>query len=142
MRKGYDGRQVVTVLNNDGENGATRTLSLSNGQTGYNSSMEVTDIISCTNSTVDGDGVLEITVEKGLPNVFFPASLLAEQGFDCRVATGVKTTYASTATGTAPPTPTSTSTSKPKKSGARRLRGWGALIGLEVCCLMVIAKML
>jgi alpha-amylase len=39
MRKGYDGRQVITILNNDGENGAARVLGLDNAKTGYNASM-------------------------------------------------------------------------------------------------------
>lgn len=122
MRKGYDGRQVITVLNNDGESGTSRSLSLSNEKTGYNGSIMVTDVINCTNSTVDGNGTLEVTIANGLPNVFYPARLLADS-----------TICHSTRTATVP-TATATSTSKPKKSRAVRLDDWGTILGLQICC--------
>jgi alpha-amylase len=121
MRKGYDGRQVITVLNNDGEAGVSRALSLSNEQTGYNSSIVVTDVISCTNLTVDGNGTLSVTIANGLPNVFYPASLLADS-----------TICHSTTTATLP-SATATSSPKPKKNGAVKVGDWDKLAFLGVC---------
>ena len=120
------------MLNNDGENGVSRSLSLSNEETGYNASMVVTDLISCTNSTVDENGALVIVIASGLPKVFYPASLAAS----ATCLSAVKT-----ATTTLPPA-TSTATSKPKKSGAIKASDWNGMAPLGVCFwVMVVALM-
>jgi hypothetical protein len=126
MRKGYDGRQVITVLNNDGEGGASRQLSLSNEQTGYNASMVVTDIISCTNSTVDDNGTLGVVIANGLPTVFYPASLLADS-IICHSST--TTTH---------PSATASSTSSAKKNSARKLNDWKGPAILGMCSWMMV----
>jgi alpha-amylase len=125
MRKGYDGRQVITVLNNDGEDGASRVLLLSNEKTGYNASMVVTDVVSCTNSTVDGNGTLEVVIANGLPHVYYPASLIPDDSTLCLKKT--------TTTTTTLPSATSTTTSKPKKSGAIKVNTWSGLAALWIC---------
>jgi hypothetical protein len=70
--------------------------------------------------------------ENGLPNVFYPASLLAADSIICH-----STTASSVPTTTA--TSTSTSTSKPKKSRAARLDCWAKILGLEISCWTIIA---
>jgi alpha-amylase len=77
MRKGFDGSQVVTVLANDGILGASRTITLQNAnKTGFLAGDVVTDVISCTNSTVDEKGDLTVTIKGGMPSVFYLASHL------------------------------------------------------------------
>jgi alpha-amylase len=122
MRKGFDGRQVITILNNDGENGTSRDLSLSTEKTGYNASMVVTDVVSCTNTTVDGNGTLVVVITNGLPKVFYPASLAGSA--TCLSALSTATTTL--------PSATSTATSKPKKSGATKIADWNGLAPLGV----------
>ena len=129
MRKGYDGRQVITVLNNDGENGASRRLSLSNEQTGYNASMVVTDIVSCTNTTVDGNGTLEVVIANGLPKVFYPATLVDSMNCPRRTTTTL-------------PSALSTATSKPKNSGTVKVTDWSGLVALEICLWAMVGIMM
>jgi alpha-amylase len=131
MRKGYDGRQVITVLNNDGENGVSRGLSLSNEQTGYNASMVVTDIVSCTNTTVDGNGTFEVVIANGLPKVFYPATLV--DSTSCLRMTTTTTTL---------PSASSTATSKPKKSGAMKVADWSGLTAMVICLWAMVGIMI
>ena len=132
MRKGYDGRQVITVLNNDGENGGSRGLSLSNEQTGYNASMVVTDIVSCTNTTVDSNGTFEVVIMNGLPKVFYPATLV--DSTSC-----LRTT---TTTTTTLPSASSTATSKPKKSSAMKVADWSGLVALGIWLWAMVSIMI
>ena len=78
------------MLNNDGESSASRTLSRSKEKTGYNVSMTVTDIISCTNSLVDGNGTLEGVIENR-SIVAQPSELAAPLffGFEVAVVVGM-----------------------------------------------------
>ncbi|KAI9734150.1 MAG: hypothetical protein M1818_006645 [Claussenomyces sp. TS43310] len=78
LRKGINGSQVVTVLTNRGEAGQASVLSLSMNATGYDPGMVVTDVVSCSNATVDGNGTLSVKIDSGLPTVFYPASLLVD----------------------------------------------------------------
>jgi len=70
MRKGFEGRQVVTVLSSLGENGTNYNLML---PTAYESGLTVTDVLSCSNYTVDQTGQLNLPMNKGEPLVLFPA---------------------------------------------------------------------
>jgi alpha-amylase len=82
MRKGFDGSQVVTILNNDGISGASRTISLpSSNKTGFAAGDIVTDVISCKNSTVDSKGDLQVTISGGMPVIFYAAKNLVNSGF-------------------------------------------------------------
>lgn len=73
MRKGFEGRQTVTVLSSSGERGGPYTLTL---PTAYQSGLVVTDVLTCTNLTVSQEGQLNVPMDKGLPHVFFPAAKL------------------------------------------------------------------
>lgn len=74
MRKGYTGKQTVTVLSNLGTSGSAYNLSLSN--TGFRAGSVVTDIISCTNITVNSSGRIAVPMASGEPRILYPSSVL------------------------------------------------------------------
>lgn len=69
MRKGYDGSQLITVLNNLGVSGTSYTLNLAD--TGWKSGQVVYDLLSCTSTTVASDGTLHVPIFSGLPRVYY-----------------------------------------------------------------------
>lgn len=79
MRKGFDGFQVVGVFSNLGEGGGAYTLSLGS-VTGFTAGEEVVEIVSCRGYTVDGSGNLGVSMEGGLPRVFYPKAQLVGSG--------------------------------------------------------------
>ena len=76
LRKGNNGAQVITVINNDGASGQARNITLPSASTGFAAGDVLTEVVSCKNTTVDASGNLDITIQNGLPNVFYPAKLL------------------------------------------------------------------
>ncbi|EDN03717.1 alpha-amylase A precursor [Histoplasma mississippiense (nom. inval.)] len=70
MRKGFDGKQIITVLSNLGSGGASYTLQL--GGTGYPAGMRVTDIYTCTSSVVASNGQLPVPMGAGEPRILYP----------------------------------------------------------------------
>ncbi|KAF7714182.1 Alpha-amylase [Penicillium ucsense] len=77
ISKGVQGRQVVTVLTNQGEQGGAYTLRL---PASFNAMTGVTEIITCTNYTVSFEGELVVNMNKGEPRVFFPTQLMPGTG--------------------------------------------------------------
>lgn len=77
-RKGTDGTQMIGVFNNYGASGGSYTLTLSG--TGYSAGQSVTEIFTCTQVTVDGNGNLAVPMAGGLPRVFYPTSVLPGSG--------------------------------------------------------------
>ncbi|KAF2707853.1 glycoside hydrolase family 13 protein [Pleomassaria siparia CBS 279.74] len=69
MRKGFDGKQVVSVFTNNGASAYSYTLNLAN--TGWASGTAVVEILSCAQVIVAGDGTLPVAMEGGLPRVYF-----------------------------------------------------------------------
>ena len=98
MRKGANGSQVITVLTNNGENEDDWTLDLENH--GFTSGTQVTDILTCTEMTVNSSGVLSIPMRSGLPKVIYPTQLLQNsslcgiKSLDAASMTAVITSYA------------------------------------------------
>lgn len=88
MRKGSSGKQVITVLNNLGEEGASYNLSLAGTSTGLGSKVQMTDIVGCGTVTTGTDGSLEVPMEGGLPRVYYPSSMLTGSGLCGSVGTG------------------------------------------------------
>lgn len=78
MRKGNKGQQVITVLNNNGA--FTEDFELHLSGHGLSSGVQVTEILTCTNVTVDASGILTVSMGSGLPKVFYPTRLLADSG--------------------------------------------------------------
>lgn len=68
FRKGTDGKQIVSVITNGGENSGTSTLKLAG--TGWRAGTEVVEILTCRRSTVAQDGSLEVAMDSGLPRVY------------------------------------------------------------------------
>ena len=108
MRKGYNGSQIITVLNNFGVLSPNYTLPLSG--TGFTAGMEVTDLLSCTNSTINSSNTLDVSMRQGLPQVFYPTQLLAGSGM-CGTTKKVTKTSGFASPGT--PSPSSSSGSHP-----------------------------
>jgi alpha-amylase len=115
LKKGLNGTQSITIINNDGASGKSRNITLGSTSTGFVPGDILTDVVSCTNTTVDSNGNLEVSIENGLPNVFYPAKLLVGS----TICVNGKTTFV------APVVPQSTSTStatgtttKPTGSGS------------------------
>ena len=70
LRKGNEGRQLVTVLSNSGQQQGPYELYI---PTAYIPGEVVTDVVSCTNITVNEYAQLIVPMDKGVPHVFFPA---------------------------------------------------------------------
>ncbi|KLJ06930.1 alpha-amylase A type-3 [Blastomyces silverae] len=78
MRKGFDGKQIITVLSNLGSGGASYTLQL--GGTGYPAGMRVTDIYTCTTAVVSSNGEVSVSMAAGEPRILYLSERLAGSG--------------------------------------------------------------
>lgn len=74
LRKGFDGGQVITVLNNNGEDQPSFTLNVTDH--GYASGVVLTEILACTNVTVNKHGDIILPMDDGQPRILYPASLM------------------------------------------------------------------
>jgi alpha-amylase len=77
VRKGIQGRQMLTVYSTQGEQGGGYTLNLA---VSYPPGQVITEVISCTNITVDHIGTLQVPMGQGLPKVFWPADQMGGSG--------------------------------------------------------------
>lgn len=77
-RKGFDGSQVITVLNNNGVSAADFTLQVSDH--GFAAGVILTEILTCVNVTVNETGYLNVPMGQGKPKVLYPATLLFNSG--------------------------------------------------------------
>jgi len=71
VRKGIQGRQMLSVYSTQGEPGREYVLNLA---VSYEPGQVVTEVLSCTNITVDKLGTLQVPMGQGLPKVFWPAN--------------------------------------------------------------------
>ncbi|KAJ5584238.1 uncharacterized protein N7459_004038, partial [Penicillium hispanicum] len=78
MRKGYAGKQTITVVSNLGAGGSQYTLFLPN--TGFDAGAVVTEVITCTNITVNGSGHVAVPMASGAPRILYPSSALQGSG--------------------------------------------------------------
>ncbi|KAJ5221488.1 uncharacterized protein N7469_010375 [Penicillium citrinum] len=74
MRKGYKGKQTITILSNKGSNGDGYDFNLPN--TGYDAGTKLTEIITCSSITVADDGKVPVSMNKGQPRILYPSSEL------------------------------------------------------------------
>ena len=152
LKKGLNGTQAITIINSDGASGKSRNITLGSTSTGFAAGDVLTDVVSCQNTTVDSNGDLEVTIQNGLPNVFYPAKLLVGSticvnGKTTFVAPVVpQSTSTSTATGTtSKPTggPSSTaSSSSPAtslKSGAEKGLHQIGMMSMIFCAVLILA---
>jgi len=104
LRRGDKDRQVVTVLTNGGTNATDLKLALGMSETGFSSGTLLTDVLSCTNYTVDSTGSIALSMSAGLPLVLYPATSLQNSSLcgtgGLRFAEGHQTVTATTYTST------------------------------------------
>jgi alpha-amylase len=79
MRKGFGGKQIVSVYTNKGVSG-TGTLTIQASNSGFTAGQQLTEVITCSAKTADGNGNLVITYSGGLPSVLYPTAALAGSG--------------------------------------------------------------
>ncbi|CZT18071.1 related to alpha-amylase A precursor [Ramularia collo-cygni] len=79
MRKGFGGKQIVSVYTNKGANGSG-TLTIQASNSGFTANQQVTEIITCSAKTADGNGNLVVSYSQGLPSVLYPTAALAGSG--------------------------------------------------------------
>ncbi len=77
FRKGIEGRQLVTVLSTGGEQTGDYDLDL---PTAYTTGTLVTDVVGCTNYTVNVFGQLTLAMGGGVPKVLFPSTKMNGSG--------------------------------------------------------------
>lgn len=80
MRKGLNNRQIVSVYSNRGASGASATITVGAGNSGFTNGQRVMEILNCVESTADSRGNLGVTITQGRPKVFYPSASLGGSG--------------------------------------------------------------
>ncbi|GAB7352422.1 hypothetical protein MBLNU459_g2841t2 [Dothideomycetes sp. NU459] len=117
MRKGTTGSQVVAVFNNRGASGSG-SFTLTAADSGFTSGEALTELLSCTTYTTDSSGNLAVTVTSGLPQVFYPSSLVSGSGLCGTSSSTTNKVTTSTKASTTLATSTTPATSTTKTSTA------------------------
>ncbi|KAF2475422.1 alpha-amylase [Lindgomyces ingoldianus] len=86
LRKGFDGKQVISIITNLGSSAPSTTLTLSGTSHGLPSGTVVVDILSCAQVTVSSDGSLAVPMQAGVPRVYFPVAAAVGHGI-CGIGT-------------------------------------------------------
>lgn len=89
LRKGFDGKQIISVFTNKGNSSASWTLSL--GNTGWSAGTTVYEILTCNQVTVSGDGTLAVPMEEGVPRIYFSMQAASGSGICGSMADGTTT---------------------------------------------------
>lgn len=74
LRKGL----IVSLFSNLGSNASDYNITLKNH--GYQNGQTVVDVLSCKNSTIGGEGDLQVSVREGLPQVYYTLEGLNSSG--------------------------------------------------------------
>lgn len=77
LRKGPNGSQSLTIVTNQGENGAKQTVSLDAGWTGGEA---VYEVLGCGDGTTQDDGSFVATIEGGVGQIWVQKSILGGSG--------------------------------------------------------------
>ncbi|KAF2634086.1 family 13 alpha amylase in complex with acarbose [Massarina eburnea CBS 473.64] len=80
LRKGFDGKQIVSIFTNKGNSSDSWTLSLPSTSSGWTSGFEVVEVLTCAKLTVDTDGNLNVPMEGGAPRIYFPTAAVGDSG--------------------------------------------------------------
>ncbi|CAK4034486.1 carbohydrate-binding module family 20 [Lecanosticta acicola] len=80
MRKGNAGKQIVSVYTNNGQNGASRRITLGATNSGFTAGQEVTEVLTCTLYTADSRGNLGVEISRGAPLILYPTASLSGGG--------------------------------------------------------------
>lgn len=78
LRKGYDGKQIMSIFTNKGSASSAWTLNLSN--TGWSAGTSVFDVLTCDRLAVSDNGSLSVPMQEGLPRVLFSTSAVGGSG--------------------------------------------------------------
>lgn len=78
LRKGFEGGQVVTVFNNNGED--TNDFEIKVSGHDYSSGTSLTEILTCSNVTIDKHDRMIVQMGAGLPKVIIPTDMLHDSG--------------------------------------------------------------
>lgn len=106
VRKGYAGSQVIGVYTNAGSSSSV-TVTLSSSATGFEGNQPLVDTMSCNTFITDSSGGISVTLNGGVPRIFYPLARLSGSGI-CPDSTGTPT---ATVQPTSSAAPTSTSES-------------------------------
>ncbi|KAK3632954.1 hypothetical protein LTR56_011511 [Elasticomyces elasticus] len=79
MRKGFDGSQVITVLNNNGVTAEYFLLEITGH--GFAPGTKLTEVLTCASITINETGYLNVPMFAGTPKVLYPTKLLRESSF-------------------------------------------------------------
>lgn len=71
--KGIQGRQVVMVLSTQPSTSSAYQIDMA---VSFNAGTAVTNVLDCTNYTVDNQGMLHVPMNKGEPRVFYPTDYM------------------------------------------------------------------
>ncbi|KAF2166522.1 glycoside hydrolase family 13 protein [Zasmidium cellare ATCC 36951] len=80
MRKGYAGKQIVSVYSNSGSNGGTRTITINSGNSGFTAGEKVTEVLRCEALTADSRGNVGVSIPTGRPGILYPTAGLRGSG--------------------------------------------------------------
>ncbi|KAF4125157.1 alpha-amylase [Geosmithia morbida] len=120
MRKGAAGSQVIAVFSNLGADGASYTLTLTSGETGFTDGQSLVEVLACRLYTTDSSGNLAAAMSGGVPLVFYPAASLDGSGI-CPDITGPGSSSSSSTTTTTTESAASTAATHTSSSSASSL---------------------
>ncbi|KAH8883975.1 glycoside hydrolase family 13 protein [Thozetella sp. PMI_491] len=75
LRKGNAGAQIVSVFTNVGSS-SSASVTLAASSTGFTANQQLIDVTTCTSYSTDSTGSLAVTLNGGLPRVFYPSARL------------------------------------------------------------------
>lgn len=78
VRKGSEGKQIVSVFTNAGSSSTPYAMNLAN--TGWAAGTKVLEVLTCEEVVVAGDGALPVTMDAGLPRIFFASEAASGSG--------------------------------------------------------------
>lgn len=78
LRKGFDGKQIVSVITNVGYGNPAWTLNLQN--TGWTSGTVVVEIFTCQRLDIGDQGNFNVPMENGMPRVYISKDAIAGSG--------------------------------------------------------------
>ena len=76
FRKGHEGNQVVTILNNNGANNQNFTLTVS--ETGFPMGANITEIVGCTTTIAGSNGTLTAVISNGMPAIYASSQIVGK----------------------------------------------------------------
>lgn len=98
--KGVQGRQVVMVLSTQPSTSSAYQIDMA---VSFNAGTAVTNVLDCTNYTVDNQGMLHVPMNKGEPRVFYPTNYMDGIGLcgypESNVSLTMLRTHSSTSAG-------------------------------------------